>query len=124
MRLDSKRRGPKRYTGLRSGGGRLMVDLVQTKREQILRLARRHGVTRVRVFGSMARGDAGPDSDVDLLIEVGRSQAHGFLVGSLRSWKNSWVGACRLSRSEASMNCFATACLKRPSRCERRPKST
>jgi hypothetical protein len=48
-----------------------MMDLVQTKREQILRLARRHGVTRVRVFGSMARGDAGPQSDVDLLIEVG-----------------------------------------------------
>lgn len=34
-----------------------MVDLVLAKREQILRLARRHGVTRVRVFGWMARGD-------------------------------------------------------------------
>ena len=41
-----------------------MVDLVRTKREQILRLARRHGVTAVRVFGSLARGDAGPLSDV------------------------------------------------------------
>ena len=30
-----------------------MEDLVRTKREQILRLARRHGVTAVRVFGSM-----------------------------------------------------------------------
>ena len=49
-----------------------MVDPVKAKREQILRLARRHGVTRVRVFGSMARGDAGPQSDVDLLIDVGR----------------------------------------------------
>jgi predicted nucleotidyltransferase len=47
------------------------VDLVRAKREQILRLATRHGVTRVRVFGSMARGDAGPQSDVDLLVEVG-----------------------------------------------------
>lgn len=43
-----------------------MEDLVTAKREQILRLARRHGVTAVRVFGSMARGDAGPNSDVDL----------------------------------------------------------
>ena len=46
-----------------------MVNLVQAKREQILRLARRHGVTGVRVFGSMVRGDAGPQSDVDLLPE-------------------------------------------------------
>ena len=48
-----------------------VVELVQSRREEILVLARRHGVTQVRVFGSMARGDAGPDSDVDLLVEVG-----------------------------------------------------
>ena len=58
-----------------------MVDLVQTKREQILRLARRHGVTGVRVFGSMARGDAGPQSDVDLLIEVGAEPSAWFPGG-------------------------------------------
>jgi predicted nucleotidyltransferase len=48
-----------------------MVDAVKAKREEILRVARRHGVTRVRVFGSSVRGDAGPQSDVDLLVEVG-----------------------------------------------------
>ena len=58
-----------------------MVDLVQAKREQILRLARRHGVTRVRVFGSMARGDAGPHSDVDFLIEVGAETSPWFPGG-------------------------------------------
>jgi predicted nucleotidyltransferase len=58
-----------------------MVDLVKTKREQILRLARRHGVTRVRIFGSMARGDAGPQSDVDLLIEVGPDPSPWFPGG-------------------------------------------
>ena len=58
-----------------------MVDLVRTKREQILRLARRHGVTRVRVFGSMARGDAGPQSDVDLLIDVGPDPSPWFPGG-------------------------------------------
>lgn len=47
-----------------------MVDLVKANRDQILHLARRHGVTGVRVFGSMARGDAGPQSDVDLLVDV------------------------------------------------------
>lgn len=49
----------------------MLVDPVKSKREQILQVARRHGVTRVRVFGSMARGDAGPQSDVDLLVDVG-----------------------------------------------------
>jgi len=58
-----------------------MEDLVQSKREQILRLARRHGVTGVRVFGSMARGDAGPQSDVDLLIDVGAEPSAWFPGG-------------------------------------------
>jgi len=62
------------------GAGR-MVDLVRTKREQILRLARRHGVTEVRVFGSMARGDAGPQSDVDLLVDVGPDPSPWFPGG-------------------------------------------
>ena len=58
-----------------------MVDLVRTKREQILRLAGKHGVTGVRVFGSMARGDAGPQSDVDLLVEVGPDPSPWFPGG-------------------------------------------
>ena len=58
-----------------------MVDLVTTKREQILRLARRHGVTDVRIFGSMARGDAGPQSDVDLLVQVGPDPSPWFPGG-------------------------------------------
>jgi len=58
-----------------------MVDLIQSKREQILRLARSHGVTGVRVFGSMARGDAGPASDVDLLVEVGAEPSAWFPGG-------------------------------------------
>ena len=58
-----------------------MVDPVKVKREQILQLARRHGVTRVRVFGSMARGDAGPQSDVDLLVDVGAEPTPWFPGG-------------------------------------------
>lgn len=45
--------------------------LLQQHREAILRLACRHGVERVRVFGSFARGEARADSDVDLLIDAG-----------------------------------------------------
>ncbi|HEV7517654.1 MAG TPA: nucleotidyltransferase family protein [Thermoanaerobaculia bacterium] len=58
-----------------------MVDLVRSRREQILRLAGRHGVTRVRVFGSMARDDAGPQSDVDLLVDVGANASPWFPGG-------------------------------------------
>ena len=58
-----------------------MVDPVMAKRDEIVRLARLHGVTRVRVFGSMARGDAGPHSDVDLLIDVGADPSPWFPGG-------------------------------------------
>jgi hypothetical protein len=50
-------------------------DLLKMKRDEILKLADQHGARNVRVFGSVARGVAGPDSDVDLLVELepGRS---------------------------------------------------
>lgn len=44
-------------------------DLLRDQREAILRLAERYGATNVRVFGSVARGEARPDSDVDLLVD-------------------------------------------------------
>jgi len=37
---------------------------------EIRDIARRHGATHVRLFGSRARGDAKPDSDLDLLVEL------------------------------------------------------
>ncbi len=50
-------------------------ELLKEKREEILRIAAKHGASNVRVFGSVARGEAGPDSDVDLLVnfEPGRT---------------------------------------------------
>lgn len=49
------------------------------ERERVLRILRDHeaeirarGVTRLRMFGSMARGEAGPASDVDLLADIDR----------------------------------------------------
>lgn len=45
-----------------------MDPLIQQHRRALLDLAARHNVTDRRVFGSMARGDAGSDSDVDLLV--------------------------------------------------------
>jgi len=50
-------------------------ELVRNKREEVLRIAERHGARNVRVFGSVARGEAMPDSDVDFLVDMepGRS---------------------------------------------------
>ena len=52
-----------------------MDEIVKGKREEILRAAAKRGVYNVRVFGSGARGEAGPESDVDFLVqmEAGRS---------------------------------------------------
>ncbi len=47
-----------------------LARLLQEKREDILRIAEKHGAFNVRVFGSVARGEAGPDSDVDFLVEL------------------------------------------------------
>ena len=45
------------------------------KRNEILGIAARHGAFNVRVFGSVARGEADKDSDIDFLVEMqpGRS---------------------------------------------------
>ena len=52
-----------------------LEELLKAKREEILRIAARHGAVNIRVFGSVARGDARPDSDVDFLVDLepGRS---------------------------------------------------
>jgi predicted nucleotidyltransferase len=47
-----------------------MTGNLASKRQEILKVARRHGVGRVRVFGSHARNEARETSDVDFLIEV------------------------------------------------------
>jgi len=49
--------------------------LIQEKREEILRIAAQHGARNVRVFGSVARGEADENSDIDFLVELepGRS---------------------------------------------------
>lgn len=45
-------------------------EVLGGKREAILQLADKHGAYNVRVFGSVARGEAGPTSDVDLVVDV------------------------------------------------------
>lgn len=58
-----------------------LARLLEDKREDILRIAEKHGAFNVRVFGSVARGEAGPDSDVDLLVDVGPMRSSWFPGG-------------------------------------------
>ena len=48
----------------------LVDPIIESHRDELIALARRRGVTRVRVFGSMSRGGANDDSDIDLLVTL------------------------------------------------------
>ena len=45
-------------------------QLIREKRQEILEIAARHGAYNVRMFGSVARGEADEASDVDILVEL------------------------------------------------------
>ncbi len=47
-----------------------LQELLQAKREDILRTASKYGAFNVRVFGSVARGEADEKSDIDLLVDM------------------------------------------------------
>jgi predicted nucleotidyltransferase/DNA-binding XRE family transcriptional regulator len=56
---------------------------LRRRRAAVLALAARHGVTDLRVFGSVARGEEGPDSDLDLLVRL-PEDAGLFALGRFR----------------------------------------
>lgn len=43
--------------------------LIQEKRDEIIAIADKHGAYNLRIFGSIARGEATEKSDIDLLID-------------------------------------------------------
>jgi hypothetical protein len=59
----------------------MTLDDLRARRDEILRLAEQHGASNVRVFGSVARGDARPDSDVDIVVEFPARKSIFDLVG-------------------------------------------
>ena len=51
------------------------IEELKSRREEILHVAARHGARRVRVFGSVARGEADERSDVDFLVDLEKGRS-------------------------------------------------
>jgi len=56
-------------------------QLLREKRDEIQRIAAKHGARNVRVFGSVARGEAREDSDIDILVDTGPETSSWFPAG-------------------------------------------
>ncbi len=56
-------------------------QIIEERKAEVLRAAAEHGVRRIRIFGSGARGDERPDSDVDFLVEAGTETSPWFPAG-------------------------------------------
>jgi predicted nucleotidyltransferase len=59
----------------------MLEQLLHEKRDEIKRIAARHGAHNIRVFGSVARGEASPESDIDILLDVGPTASSWFPAG-------------------------------------------
>jgi hypothetical protein len=62
-----------------------LEELCGSNRDQILRLAASYGAHNVRIFGSVARGDNSPSSDIDFLVELDPDRTLMDLGGLLSS---------------------------------------
>src|SRR3989442_11723663 len=59
----------------------VIEDLLREKREEILRIAEKHGARNVRIFGSVAHGEATEASDIDLLVDTAEQTSPWFPAG-------------------------------------------
>lgn len=58
-----------------------LEQLIREKSADIKAIAAKHGAENIRLFGSVVRGEAGPDSDVDFLVDTGPSTSSWFPAG-------------------------------------------
>ena len=68
-----RRRRPDPYP--RATGPAPSLEELRRRRDEIERLAERHGARSVRIFGSVARGRGNRDSDLDVLVDMGERRS-------------------------------------------------
>ena len=56
-------------------------QFLREKRDEIHAIVAKHGAYNVRIFGSMVRGESGPDSDIDFLVDAGPTTSSWFPAG-------------------------------------------
>ena len=56
-------------------------QFLHEKRDDICAIAAKHGAYNIRIFGSVVRGEAGPDSDIDFLVDAGPTTSSWFPAG-------------------------------------------
>jgi len=61
--------------------GKGIEELLKDRRDEILRIAKKHGAKNVRVFGSVARGEAESESDIYLLVKMDQGRSLLDLIG-------------------------------------------
>lgn len=53
----------------------MRIEQITSRKVEITRIAERHGATNIRVFGSVSRGDADNNSDIDFLVDLERGRS-------------------------------------------------
>jgi hypothetical protein len=61
-----------------------LQKLIQAKRDEIVQICEKHGGYNVRLFGSVARGEADEESDIDFLVDLGKNFSPWFPVRLIR----------------------------------------
>ena len=98
-----------------------MHPLVEQHRSEIRTIAERHGLRHVRVFGSMARGDATDASDIDLLVSLPPDRtglALGGLLVDAQDLLKRLTAGWTWSPSAGCIPRCASACWRKHSCCE------
>jgi hypothetical protein len=62
----------------------ILPSLILSKRDEIRRIAGNHGAKNLRIFGPVARGEAGLDKGLDLLVDKGRVTSAWFPTGLIQ----------------------------------------
>jgi hypothetical protein len=80
-----------------------LEQLLRERSDDIKHIAARHGAYNIRVFGSVARGEAGPESDIDILIDVGPTTSSWFPAGLILDLEDL-LGRCVEVITEKALN--------------------